>query len=266
MERNERYRQAEEWSDPVSEGRRRSDAPIYSPTAQCQHPRIPHTPAPSEDRLFTDWSYIGSGSPPVIPPPQSVPTGDTLTAPGIEVIHETDQTTLQPSKPISQESYMGTMSGAVKEDLSTTPSVCQQPLERSNVPGEMRMTDMGTNTSDVVIEPTGSGLRPSHMEANAQTSISIVDVLLPSCLGDHIPMPHVNLSISGYEPDSLRTSGMRSPSMRTQEVSTIPQLYGPRSLPIRYHTRGRMGGLSGQTEQDSSQGGTYMQRASTLGE
>ena len=35
-------------------------------------------------------------------------------------------------------------------------------------------------------------------------------------------MPHVNLSILGYEPDSLRTSGLRPPSMRTQEVSTIP--------------------------------------------
>ena len=89
------------------------------------------------------------------------------------------------------------------------------------------MTDMGTNTSDVVIEPTGSGPRPSHMEANAQTSIPIVDILLPSGLGDHIPMPHVNLSISGYEPDSLRTSGLRSPPMRAQEVSTIPQLDGP---------------------------------------
>ena len=66
-------------------------------------------------------------------------------------------------------------------------------------------------------------------------------MLLPSGLGDHITIPHVNLSISGYEPDSLRTSGMRSPSMRAQEVSAIPQLDGPRSLPMRDHTRGRVG-------------------------
>ena len=33
LERNERYSQTEEWSDPASEGRRRSDAPISSPTA-----------------------------------------------------------------------------------------------------------------------------------------------------------------------------------------------------------------------------------------
>ena len=69
LKRNERYRQAEEWSDPVSEGRRMSDVPIYSTTAHSQHPRTPPTPASSEDRLFTDWSSVGSGSLPVIPPP-----------------------------------------------------------------------------------------------------------------------------------------------------------------------------------------------------
>ena len=102
---------------------------------------------------------------------------------------------------------------------------------------------MRTNTSDVVIEPTRSGPRTSSMEVNAQTSIPIVDVLLPSVLGDHVTIPHVNLSIYGYEPDSLRSSGMRSPSTSAQEVSTIPQLDGPRSLPRRYHTRGRVGGF-----------------------
>ena len=132
---------------------------------------------------------------------------------------------------------MGAANGVVQENLSATPNVCQQPQRRSNVPSERRMNDMGTNTSDVVIEPTRSGPRTSSMEANAQTSIPIVDVLLPSGLGDHITIPHVNLSISGYEPDSLRTSGMRSPSMRAQEVSAIPQLDGPRSLPMRDHTR-----------------------------
>ena len=125
------------------------------------------------------------------------------------------------------------------------------------------MTDMETNTSDVVIEPTGSGSRPSCMEANGQTSIPIVDVLLPSGLGDHIPMPHVNLSISGYEPDSLRTSGLRSPLMRAQEVSAIPQLDRPGSLPTRDPTRGRGDRFSEQVEQDPSQGGTCVQRAST---
>ena len=124
------------------------------------------------------------------------------------------------------------------------------------------MTDMGTNTSDVVIEPTGSGTRPSCMEANAQTSLLIVDVLLPSGLGDHVSIPHVNLSISGYEPDSLRTSGIRSPPVRAQEVSIKPHLDGPGTLPIRDHTQGRVGRFSDQIEPDPSQGGTYVQRAS----
>ena len=99
---------------------------------------------------------------------------------------------------------------------------------------------MGTNTSDVAVESTRNRTKTSNIEANAQTSIPLVDVLLPSSLGNHVTIPHVNLSISGYEPDSLRTSGMRSPSMRAQEVSKIPQLNGPRSLPMRDPVGGQM--------------------------
>ena len=142
---------------------------------------------------------------------------------------------------------MGGLSGPIQENLPSIPNVCQQPLEILNVPGERRMGDMGTNTSDVMIEATGSSQRPSCMETNAQPSIPIVDVLLPSGLGDHVPIPHVNLSKLGYESDSLRTSGLRPPSMRTQEGPTIPQLDGPGPLPMTDHTRGRVGGLSSQT-------------------
>ena len=227
------------------------------------HPRTPPTPAPSEDRLFTDWSSIGSRSPPVVPPPQSVPRGGTLITPGIEDIHETEQAAPQPSQPISQESHIGATSHTVQEDLPTAPTVTQQPLERSNIANERRMTDMGTNTSNVVIEPTGSGPRPLHIKAHDQSSLLIVDVLLPSSLGDHVAIPHVNLSISGYEPDSLRTSGIRSPPVRAWEVSVIPQLDRPGSLPIRDHTRGRVGRFLDQVEPDPSQGGTNVQRAST---
>ena len=125
------------------------------------------------------------------------------------------------------------------------------------------MKDIGTNTSDVVVESTRKRTRISNIEANAQTSIPIVDVLLPSSLGDHVMIPHVNLSISGYEPDSLRTSGMRSPSMQAQEVSAIPKLDGPISLPMRDPAGGQMDGFSGWVEWDPSQGGTYVQRAPT---
>ena len=84
------------------------------------------------------------------------------------------------------------------------------------------MNDVGTNTSDVAVEPNRDRSRTTTVEANAQTSIPIVDVMLPSASGDHLTILQVNLSISGYEPDSLRTSHMRSPSMWVQEISIMP--------------------------------------------
>ena len=56
---------------------------------------------------------------------------------------------------------------------------------------------------------------------------------------------------------------MRTPSMRAHEVSTIPQSDGPGSLPMRDPIGTQMHGVSRSVEQDSSQGGTYVQRAST---
>ena len=110
------------------------------------------------------------------------------------------------------------------------------------------MNDVGTNTSDVAVESARDRIRTSNMEANAQASIPIVDVMLPSGQGDHIMIPHVNLSISGYEPDSLRTSNMRSPSMQLQEVSTFPQLDGSRSLLMQYPIGRRMHEVSRPAE------------------
>ena len=80
---------------------------------------------------------------------------------------------------------------------------------------------MGTNTSDVGVRPHRDRVRTSTMDANAQTSIPIVDVMLPSGGGDHLTIPQVNLSISGYEPDSLRNSHIRSLSMWAQEISIM---------------------------------------------
>ena len=57
------------------------------------------------------------------------------------------------------------------------------------------MTDMETNTSDVEVRPHRDRVRTSTMDANAQTSIPIVDVMLPSGRGDHLAIPQVNLSI-----------------------------------------------------------------------
>ena len=120
------------------------------------------------------------------------------------------------------------------------------------------MNDVGTNTSDVIIEPNGDRLRASMIGANACISIPIVYVLLPSGHEDHVKIPHVNLFITGYEPDSLRTlGGMGTPSMRTQEISAFPQLDGPGSLPIRDPIGRRVSESSRSAEQASSQGGTY---------
>ena len=83
---------------------------------------------------------------------------------------------------------------------------------------------MGTNTSDVEVRPHRDGVRTSTMDANAQTSIPIVDVMLPSSGRDHLAIPQVNLSISGYEPDPLRNSHGRSPSRWVQKISNMPQL------------------------------------------
>ena len=52
-----------------------------------------------------------------------------------------------------------------------------------------------------------------------------------------MPMPHINLSISGYDPESLRGSHVRTQDTRIQEELTIPQLDGPVSIPIRDRRR-----------------------------
>ena len=50
-------------------GRRGRDIPVSSPAEQESPHRTPPTPAPSEDRFFTDWSSLGMGSPLVRTPP-----------------------------------------------------------------------------------------------------------------------------------------------------------------------------------------------------
>ena len=170
------------------------------PTAGIQESLL--TPAPSKHRLFTDWSSIGSRSPPVVPPMHSVPIVGTPITPGVGDIHEAEQAALQPSQPISLGCHIDTTGHAIQEDLPPIQNVFQQPLERSIVSEERIMTDIGTNTSDVIIEPTVGVLRTSHMEANTQTSIPTVEVLIPPGLGDNTTIPHVSLSILIYEPDS----------------------------------------------------------------
>ena len=63
-------------------------------------------------------------------------------------------------------------------------------------------------------------------------------------------IPHVNISIAGYELDLLRTSNMRSPSMQAQEISIIPQLDGPKALPMRHPIGRRTNDISRSAEQE----------------
>ena len=73
-------------------------------------------------------------------------------------------------------------------------------------------------------------------------------------------MPHNYLSILGFDPESLRGSHIRTQDTGIQGNSTIPQLDGPVSIPTR--DRRRLPEDIRVTEQEYSQGGTYLQGAS----
>ena len=100
--------------------------------------------------------------------------------------------------------------------------------------------DIGTNTSDIEVRPHRDGARVLTSDANAQASLPIMDVMLPSGGGDQVAIPQINLSMSGYGPNSLRDSHVGTPAMRVQEISILPQLDGPVSLPMRVPTGGRV--------------------------
>ena len=115
LERNQRGRQEEEWSSPVSDGRGRRDITVFSPTIQESQHMTPPTPAPSEDRFFTDWSSIRMRSSPVRTQPQSISVRER----GQEI----NQTTIPTSQPGSEPTEMGVTDNAPHEDLPSTTSV-----------------------------------------------------------------------------------------------------------------------------------------------
>ena len=121
---------------------------------------------------------------------------------------------------------------------------------------------MGTNTSDIEVRPHRDGTRAPTSDANAQTSLPIVDIMLPSGGGDQLAIPQINVSILGYEPNLLRDSHTRSPAARAQGMSMIPQLDGPVSLLTRDPIRRGMPENARFEGQEYSQGGTYLQGAS----
>ena len=69
------------------------------------------------------------------------------------------------------------------------------------------------------------------MDNSAQAPFPLVDIILPTGMTEPVLMPHTNLSILGYDPESLRGSHIGTQDTRIQESSTIPQLDGPVSIP-----------------------------------
>ena len=88
---------------------------------------------------------------------------------------------------------------------------------------------MGTNTSDIEVRPQRDGTRIIDSDdEDVQVPCPQVDVILPSGMNEQTPMPHINLSILRYDPESLRGSHARTHDTRIQK--TIPQLDGPVSV------------------------------------
>ena len=95
---------------------------------------------------------------------------------------------------------------------------------------------MGTNTSDIEVRPQRDRARVIESDDdNVQVSCPHVDVILPSGVTEQMTMPQINLSISRYDPESLRGSHTRSHDTKIQK--TIPQLDGPVSVPSRSRRR-----------------------------
>ena len=78
------------------------------------------------------------------------------------------------------------------------------------------------------------------MDVNVQAPLLLVDVMIPSGGEDPVAKLQINLSILGYGPDSLRDSHVGTPAMRAQEISILPQLDGPVSIPAGGPTGGRV--------------------------
>ena len=94
---------------------------------------------------------------------------------------------------------------------------------------------MGTNTSDIEMRSQRDGARVIDSDDdNVQVSRPHVDVILPRGMNEQMPMPHINLSISRYDPESSRGSHTRSHDTGMQ---TIPQLDGPISIWSRSRRR-----------------------------
>ena len=86
--------------------------------------------------------------------------------------------------------------------------------------------------------------------------------MIPTGREDQVALHQINLSILGYGPNSLRDSQVGTSDMRAQEISILPQVDGPVSVPTRDYARGRISDNTRFMEWECSQGGTYIQGSS----
>ena len=159
---------------------------------------------------------------------QSVPVGET----GSDISQPVNQTTLPGSEP----AQIGAMENALQEDIIASSPRTHQQLDELGV----RMMGMGTNTLDIEVRPHRDGARVATSDTNIQAPLPLVDVMIPSGGGDMVAIPQINLSISGYGPDSLRDSHVGNSVVGIQEISILPQLDGPVSIPVRGPAGGRV--------------------------
>ena len=107
--RDQRDRQEEEWSILANVAGR---GEIILVGQESPH-RTPLTPATSENRFFTDWKSLGSGSPHVRMPPQSVLVR--------EIRPDINQAVNQTTQPGSEPTQIGVMENALQEDTIVSP-------------------------------------------------------------------------------------------------------------------------------------------------
>ena len=127
-------------------------------------------------------------------PPQSVPVRET----GSDINQPVNQTTQSGSEP----TQIGAVENALQNDIIVSSPRTHRQLDELGV----RMIDMGTNTSDIEVRPHRDGARIVTLDTNVQASLLLVDVMIPSGGEDPVAIPQINLSISGYGPESLRDS------------------------------------------------------------
>ena len=127
---------------------------------------------------------------------------------------------------------MGSMKNGLQDDIIVSSPRTHRQLDELGV----RMIDMGTNTSDIEVRPQRDGTRVMTSVDSAQVSFPLV-VILPTGMNEQVSMPHINLSILRYEPESLRGSHIRTQDTGIQGNSMIPQLEGPVSIPTRDRRR-----------------------------